>query len=130
MQFLEDTSIEPTSPTTPQQPRKTPPRHINTTHPAFITTLGSFSPNAQMESWPSDESISQVLQEIRTLERIANRLNDLYCLHDRLLQGLLLSGAYYYSKSFLLSCNFYGFVNEFKCVPPVTICDKKDHYHD
>ena len=60
----EDTSIEPTSPTTPQRPRKTPLRHINTTHPAFITTLGSFLPNAQMESRPSDESISQVLQEI------------------------------------------------------------------
>ena len=55
-------------------------------HPAFITTLGLFLPNAQMESRPSDKSIIQVLQEIGTHERIANCLNDLNCLCDRLLR--------------------------------------------
>lgn len=43
-----------------------------------------FTPQPKSEE--SDQPIFQVLQEIRTLERIANRLTDLYQIRDRLIR--------------------------------------------
>jgi hypothetical protein len=83
----------------PQRPRNAPGGPMTMTQPishpqllapqAVITTLSPFPPHPQVQSDASDaasESINQVLQEIRTLERIANRLNDLYSLRDRLIR--------------------------------------------
>ena len=52
---------------------------------AHQATLSRISP-MQVESDNSDQSIDQILQEIQTLERIANRLDHLYSLCDKLVR--------------------------------------------
>jgi hypothetical protein len=68
-------SETPTSRSTSRQHRN----HFLLPSPAEVFTT-------QPKSEESDQPIFQVLQEIRTLERIANRLNDLYHLRDRLIR--------------------------------------------
>jgi hypothetical protein len=79
---------------TPQRPENAPVT-INQVEPNFHqdhnrlqipATLSPFQPHPQVQYDHSDQSIDQVLQEIWTLERIANRLNDLYSLLDRLIR--------------------------------------------
>jgi hypothetical protein len=77
---LDAGTTQPTSLPTPLQHR------IQFHSPAVIATI-PLSPNHQAEPEDSEESISHVLQEIRTLERLANRLHDLYVLRDRLIRA-------------------------------------------
>lgn len=61
------------------------PSHRDCDHclSAHQATLSHISP-MQVGSENSDQSIDQISQEIQTLERIANPLNHLYSLHDKL----------------------------------------------
>ena len=52
----------------------------------FLTTPPAAMVTTQANSEDSEQPIFQVLHEIRTLERIANRRNDLYVLRDRLIR--------------------------------------------
>jgi len=61
-------------------------KHLQLPPSQAMITIFPIPHQQQARSDSSDQSIDQILQEIRTLERIANRLNDLYSLRDKLIR--------------------------------------------
>lgn len=66
------------------------PAHLSPNRNQQNNASRSLSPSRrdplQVESDNSDQTIDQISQEIQTLERIANRLNHLYSLRDKLVR--------------------------------------------